>query len=254
MNELPRKTSQSQTQQNTTDRETRENLNTEDQPTTATSLIFQFHIPNRNAMNTRNSESTQQQGNQSGVGQDEGNEENLRRDQSNSRRESYPVAIIFEFASPVPISLMSEFLLTLNSGPNLLNFLRGRLFPPNASDDDILNLLFQQHQPQTPPPTSKEFIETCPIISITNPESHDLCLVCQDNYQIGDEALKLPCHHLYHKDCLLPWLKSRNTCPTCRYELPIDEDQDKSKFGSNVTSNNEANREGSESVSDRTTL
>jgi hypothetical protein len=248
-------TTDRETQQNTTDRETQENTNTEDHPTTATSLIFQFHIPNRNATNTRSGESgsTQRQteGNQSGVGsQDEGNEENLRREPSNTRRESYPVAIIFEFASPVPISLMSEFLLSLNSGPNLLNFLRGRLFPPNASDDDILNLLFQQHQPQTPPPTSKNFIETCPIVSITNPESHDLCLVCQDNYQIGDEALKLPCQHLYHKDCLLPWLKTRNTCPTCRYELPIDEGEDKSKF----TSNTEANREGSESVPERSDM
>jgi E3 ubiquitin-protein ligase RNF115/126 len=143
---------------------------------------------------------------------------------------------------------MSEFLLSLNSGPNLLNFLRGRLFPPNASDDDILNLLFQQHQPQTPPPTSKRFIETCPTISITNPESHDLCLVCQDSYQIGDEALKLPCKHLYHKDCLIPWLQSRNTCPTCRFALPVDEDEDKSKCASNEA-NSEASR--SESVSER---
>jgi hypothetical protein len=247
-------------QQNTTEiqresTQVSDNSTNTDHHTTATSLIFQFHIPNRSATNTRNGENmepTQQtQGHQGGVGQDESNEENLRR---NPRRETYPVAIIFEFASPVPISLMSEFLLTLNSGPNLLNFLRGRLFPPNASDDDILNLLFQQHQPQTPPPTSKHFIETCPKISITNPESHDLCLVCQDHYQIGDEALKLPCQHLYHKDCLLPWLQSRNTCPTCRYALPIDEEEDKSKFGSNVTRNNEENREGSESVPDRTDM
>jgi hypothetical protein len=254
---------QSQTQENTigeTGHERVQSGNIEEEAqnhTTATSLIFQFHIPNRSVLNTRSGESTEEstqdihRQESQGVGQNEGNEENLR-ESTNPRRESYPVAIIFEFASPVPISLMSEFLLSINSGPNLLNFLRGRLFPPNASDDDILNLLFQQHQPQTPPSTSKQFIETCPIIPITNPESHDLCLVCQDHYQIGDEALKLPCQHLYHKESLLPWLKSRNTCPTCRYALPIDEDEDKSKFRSNLASINEENREGSESVPDRT--
>jgi hypothetical protein len=250
--QIPGRT-QEHTAEQTTDREDNP-LNTDEHPTTATSLIFQFHIPNRNPTRRNGETDTQEQereqlrrSNQESNGVQDANGENLRRE--NGRRESYPVAIIFEFASPVPISLMSEFLLTLNSGPNLLNFLRGRLFPPNASDDDILNLLFQQHQPQTPPPASKRFIETCPIISITNPDSHDLCLVCQDSYQIGDEALKLPCKHLYHKDCLIPWLQSRNTCPTCRFALPVDEDEDKSKCGSN----NEANTEGSrsESVSER---
>jgi len=45
------------------------------------------------------------------------------------------------------------------------------------------------------------------------------CPVCQDAFAAGDEWLRMPCGHYYHKDCLTPWLAEHNTCPTCRLEI-----------------------------------
>eukprot|EP01047_Picozoa_sp_COSAG01_P028334 COSAG01_NODE_1900_length_8964_cov_121.219177_4_plen_327_part_00 len=47
----------------------------------------------------------------------------------------------------------------------------------------------------------------------------DPCPVCQEAFAIGDEWLRMPCGHFYHGDCLSPWLKEHNTCPTCRQEI-----------------------------------
>ena len=42
------------------------------------------------------------------------------------------------------------------------------------------------------------------------------CPVCQDEFADGDDWIQMPCKHFYHADCLTPWLKEHNTCPTCR--------------------------------------
>ncbi|XP_077238970.1 putative E3 ubiquitin-protein ligase RHC1A [Tasmannia lanceolata] len=74
------------------------------------------------------------------------------------------------------------------------------------------------------PPASKSAIESMPRIEIVAShvitESH--CGVCKDPFEIGSEAREMPCKHIYHSDCILPWLSIKNSCPVCRRELPKD--------------------------------
>ena len=46
------------------------------------------------------------------------------------------------------------------------------------------------------------------------------CAVCREAFSPGDAAVRLPCNHLYHSPCILPWLQQRNLCPLCRHVLP----------------------------------
>lgn len=34
-----------------------------------------------------------------------------------------------------------------------------------------------------------------------------------------DEVVMMPCKHLFHQDCLIPWLETSATCPVCRITL-----------------------------------
>lgn len=74
------------------------------------------------------------------------------------------------------------------------------------------------------PPAAKSAIEALPTVEVKSTES-EICTICKDKvFNNEEETVKqLPCGHMYHEDCIVPWLGSRNTCPICRYELPTDD-------------------------------
>ncbi|KAE8803141.1 E3 ubiquitin-protein ligase RING1 [Hordeum vulgare] len=58
------------------------------------------------------------------------------------------------------------------------------------------------------PPASNAAVESMPTIVVAachvGADSH--CAVCKEAFELGDEAREMPCSHMYHKDCILPWL------------------------------------------------
>lgn len=76
------------------------------------------------------------------------------------------------------------------------------------------------------PPASASVIENLPTIVLGQGDvekNEGLCPVCKDEFDVGEKVIDLPCSHRYHSNCILTWLRMRNTCPVCRYELPTDE-------------------------------
>ncbi|CAI2376687.1 unnamed protein product [Moneuplotes crassus] len=63
-----------------------------------------------------------------------------------------------------------------------------------------------------------------------NCNSND-CSVCKEKFDpVDSELTRMPCMHIFHNACILPWLEKHNSCPTCRFELPTyDEDYQPSK-------------------------
>ncbi|RDX81830.1 E3 ubiquitin-protein ligase SGR9, amyloplastic, partial [Mucuna pruriens] len=49
------------------------------------------------------------------------------------------------------------------------------------------------------------------------------CVICKEEMRIGRDVCELPCQHLFHWMCILPWLGKRNTCPCCRFRLASDD-------------------------------
>lgn len=74
------------------------------------------------------------------------------------------------------------------------------------------------------PPASKAAVESMPTVTIAashvSADCH--CAVCKEPFEFGAEAREMPCAHIYHPDCILPWLQLRNSCPVCRHEMPTD--------------------------------
>lgn len=69
-------------------------------------------------------------------------------------------------------------------------------------------------------------ISSSMLCSAEDSDSVLLCAVCKEDFEIGESARRLPCSHLYHSDCIIPWLSEHNSCPLCRFELPVASSSD----------------------------
>ncbi|KAL0406762.1 UNVERIFIED_CONTAM: putative E3 ubiquitin-protein ligase ZFP1 [Sesamum latifolium] len=44
----------------------------------------------------------------------------------------------------------------------------------------------------------------------------DFCVICQTDYEDGEDIGILDCGHEYHKECIKKWLLEKNTCAVCK--------------------------------------
>ncbi|OHT16882.1 hypothetical protein TRFO_41479 [Tritrichomonas foetus] len=103
---------------------------------------------------------------------------------------------------------------------NLITTLSGRLERRFGTDfihsiAENLRNLSRLHQGR--PPASED------VINSLHPQQYSegvcldsTCAICLTEMENGDEVIVLNCRHGYHKDCIEPWLRTHNVCPTCR--------------------------------------
>lgn len=114
---------------------------------------------------------------------------------------------------------------------NLQEFVTSVLGLANLDDiDSVIEASLQEigAGPKKAPPASKKVVANLPVIHLTAEMIERLgketeCAVCRENLVINDKMQELPCSHLFHPECLKPWLDENNSCPTCRHELQTDD-------------------------------
>ena len=81
-------------------------------------------------------------------------------------------------------------------------------------------------------PADKRAVEKLPVLKIGKKHckkgddgklEQPTCPVCVSEIELGESAMFMPCGHIFHPECLKPWLIDHNTCPVCRHELPVKE-------------------------------
>ncbi|XP_058107319.1 probable E3 ubiquitin-protein ligase RHC1A [Magnolia sinica] len=109
--------------------------------------------------------------------------------------------------------------------------------------DELIEQLARNDR-RGPPPASRSSIDAMPTIKISHSHLHvdSHCPVCKERFELGAEAREMPCNHIYHSDCIIPWLVQHNSCPVCRLELPPP-----GSSGAHTRSTNSTNQSSSSS-------
>jgi len=87
---------------------------------------------------------------------------------------------------------------------------------PSSASSIVQNNKTSNHHPSL-----CEVISSWASVRSTSPPS-DVCCICLEGYSVGDTicvAKKPTCDHLFHKDCVLEWMKTNDECPLCRINL-----------------------------------
>ncbi|XP_071554764.1 E3 ubiquitin-protein ligase Iruka isoform X2 [Temnothorax nylanderi] len=154
-----------------------------------------------------------------------------RRTSSNRRRQE---------SLQVPIeNFIQDFIFNLSGAASLGNSVgqdaqstsvfNVRLFLGNPGDyvwgrdglDAIVTQLLNQMDGTGPPPLSRNQIDEIPTTTITQSQV-DIklqCSVCWEDFKLSEPVRQLPCQHVYHAPCIVPWLELHGTCPICRQNL-----------------------------------
>ncbi len=72
---------------------------------------------------------------------------------------------------------------------------------------------------------SEESFDKIPKVNFSPMDSSTFnCTICFTDFEPGEELKQLPCGHMFHEDCIKPWLTNNNkSCPTCREDV-VDQD------------------------------
>lgn len=72
---------------------------------------------------------------------------------------------------------------------------------------------------------SEAAFDKIPIIKFDiQTHKNNSCTICYCDFEENEDLKKLPCEHLFHEDCIKPWLLNNNlNCPICRADVTIDE-------------------------------
>ncbi|SCM24286.1 E3 ubiquitin-protein ligase, putative [Plasmodium chabaudi chabaudi] len=133
----------------------------------------------------------------------------------------------------------------------------------NISLDQVLTIIMESDPSRNgPPPASEEIIKNLKVEKLTLERAQELesCAICREEYKENDEVHRITdnerCRHVFHCDCIIPWLKERNSCPTCRFELPTDDqeynckrEELRERINSEISRNNSLNNSNNVDVS-----
>ncbi|KAJ1982351.1 hypothetical protein H4R35_000304 [Dimargaris xerosporica] len=87
--------------------------------------------------------------------------------------------------------------------------------------DNIISQIMEQQPSNHPLPASEASINNLQQSAVTAADLEETkeCSICRDDFNVGENVVRLPCKHFFHDPCIKQWLRTNGTCPICRKRL-----------------------------------
>ncbi|XP_055823332.1 uncharacterized protein LOC129891882 isoform X2 [Solanum dulcamara] len=133
-----------------------------------------------------------------------------------TQHEPYPRPSQLPFDSPPPLWFMQnsetsrdESKLSPNEQKETLNKLKKEIYNPVQSKvAKQVGLYFRGLNNITTNESSKD-----------KDEDGKRCSICLEDFVPKEMVTVTPCRHMFHEDCIVPWVKSHGSCPVCRFAI-----------------------------------
>lgn len=93
----------------------------------------------------------------------------------------------------------------------------------SSSSDEIEaspRLLFEAYPPVRPKCVDDENEPELQSAHDMSQYDNHVCIICQNDLMSTDTVRMLSCHHIFHDECVTPWIIDKNgTCPLCKRDL-----------------------------------
>jgi hypothetical protein len=102
--------------------------------------------------------------------------------------------------------------------PNAIIYERRELF----ADDILSNDISEENDDEN----IQELVSFIPIFKVKEKEksieNRSKCSICLCEFEIGEEKSTLPCLHYFHFNCIEKWIKRKQYCPICKYQISFE--------------------------------
>lgn len=135
------------------------------------------------------------------------------------RRATYPRPSQVRFDSPPPWFIQSretsrdESKLTPNEQKEVLNKLKKEIYNPVQSRvAKQVGLYFRGLNNNMNNTTTNKMDKD-------KDEDSKRCSICLEDFVAKEMVTVTPCRHMFHEDCIVPWVKNHGSCPVCRFAI-----------------------------------
>lgn len=79
-----------------------------------------------------------------------------------------------------------------------------------------------QSHPASPALVDSIVQSAAPAATLAGWTKEDKCSICFDELLADSTAVAFPCpaHHIFHRDCIVAWIRQEAHCPLCRTQAP----------------------------------